>query len=60
MHIWMEEEGGEVPHSDFNFHLLAKVVAGQGSTGYLAEVTPEKMGHGEEGTSSRYTTSDFR
>lgn len=33
-----------VPHSDFSFKLLAKVVANRGSTGYLAEVTPERMG----------------
>ena len=38
------KKGGErVPHLDFNFKLISKVVAAQGSTGYLAEVTTEKI-----------------
>ena len=36
-----EKRGLKSSHSDFRFKLISKVVAGQESNGYLAEVTTE-------------------
>lgn len=44
---WKKKDGEKVLYSDFTFKLLAKVVGKGGSTGYLAEVTPEKIGDTE-------------
>lgn len=50
---WRKRGGEEVPQSDFSFKLTAKVVANGGSTGYLAEVTPETVGDGGGNSQSR-------